>query len=74
MCCRPTAAPARRPSLGRLWSRRMRSTNCAQGKLSESPITAAVAAISVGIVQGTPLLDLEYVEDSACDTDMNVVD
>jgi ribonuclease PH len=27
----------------------------------------------VGIVQGTPLLDLEYVEDSACDTDMNVV-
>ena len=34
---------------------------------------AAVAAISVGIVQGTPLLDLEYIEDSACDTDMNVV-
>ena len=32
-----------------------------------------VAAISVGIVDGTPLLDLEYVEDSACDTDMNVV-
>ncbi|MEP6559253.1 MAG: ribonuclease PH, partial [Burkholderiales bacterium] len=30
-------------------------------------------AVSVGIVQGTPLLDLEYVEDSACDTDMNVV-
>jgi ribonuclease PH len=32
-----------------------------------------VAAISVGIVQGHPLLDLEYTEDSACDTDMNVV-
>jgi ribonuclease PH len=32
-----------------------------------------VAAVSVGIVQGTPLLDLEYTEDSACDTDMNVV-
>jgi ribonuclease PH len=32
-----------------------------------------VAAISVGIVQGTSLLDLEYIEDSACDTDMNVV-
>jgi len=32
-----------------------------------------VAAVSVGIVEGTPLLDLEYVEDSACDTDMNVV-
>ena len=45
----------------------------AQGKISESPITAPVAAISVGIVQGTPLLDLEYTEDSGCDTDMNVV-
>jgi len=45
----------------------------AQGKISQSPILNAVAAISVGIVQGTPLLDLEYVEDSACDTDMNVV-
>ena len=43
------------------------------GKLKESPITDHVAAISVGIVQGTPLLDLEYTEDSACDTDMNVV-
>ena len=32
-----------------------------------------VAAISVGLVEGTPLLDLEYVEDVACDTDMNVV-
>ena len=32
-----------------------------------------MAAISVGIVEGTPLLDLEYTEDSACDTDMNVV-
>ena len=45
----------------------------AQGKLAKSPILAPVAAISVGIVQGTPLLDLEYTEDSACDTDMNVV-
>ncbi len=45
----------------------------AQGKISASPIKDHVAAISVGIVQGTPLLDLEYVEDSACDTDMNVV-
>jgi len=45
----------------------------AKGKITESPILDAVAAISVGIVQGTPLLDLEYVEDSACDTDMNVV-
>jgi ribonuclease PH len=43
------------------------------GKLAESPVIGAVAAVSVGIVDGTPLLDLEYVEDVACDTDMNVV-
>jgi len=45
----------------------------AQGRIATSPIRGAVAAISVGIVDGTPLLDLEYTEDSACDTDMNVV-
>ncbi len=45
----------------------------AAGKITASPIRDFVAAISVGIVEGTPLLDLEYVEDSACDTDMNVV-
>ena len=45
----------------------------ANGKLAQSPIRDHVAAISVGIVQGTPLLDLAYVEDSGCDTDMNVV-
>ena len=45
----------------------------AQGKLQESPIRDQVAAISVGMVQGTPLLDLDYSEDAACDTDMNVV-
>jgi len=45
----------------------------AQKKLVRSPIRDFVAAISVGIVDGTPLLDLEYVEDAACDTDMNVV-
>jgi ribonuclease PH len=45
----------------------------AQGKLQVSPIRDHVAAISVGIVQGTPLLDLDYTEDAACDTDMNVV-
>ncbi|WBY00644.1 ribonuclease PH [Ramlibacter tataouinensis] len=44
-----------------------------QGKLAASPITGPVAAVSVGIVQGVPMLDLEYVEDVACDTDMNVV-
>ncbi len=45
----------------------------ARGKIAASPVRDAVAAVSVGIVQGTPLLDLEYIEDSACDTDMNVV-
>ena len=44
-----------------------------RGKLAESPVLGPVAAISVGIVEGTPLLDLEYIEDVACDTDMNVV-
>ena len=45
----------------------------ARGQLAVSPLRDFVAAISVGVVQGTPLLDLEYTEDSACDTDMNVV-
>ncbi|MDP2263426.1 MAG: ribonuclease PH [Hydrogenophaga sp.] len=44
-----------------------------EGKLAASPIRDHVAAISVGILNGEPLLDLEYVEDAACDTDMNVV-
>lgn len=44
-----------------------------QGRLSQSPIRQPVAAVSVGIVQGLPLLDLDYEEDVACDTDMNVV-
>ena len=43
------------------------------GKLTESPLTEAVAAISVGIYQGVAALDLDYAEDSNCDTDMNVV-
>ncbi len=41
--------------------------------LNETPIRDFVAAISVGIHQGTPVLDLDYAEDSACDCDMNVV-
>ena len=44
-----------------------------KGLVKESPLKDAIAAISVGIYQGTPVLDLDYVEDSACDTDMNVV-
>ena len=43
------------------------------GRIGRSPIKDFVAAVSVGVVQGVPLLDLEYTEDSACDTDMNVV-
>src|SRR5512145_984875 len=45
----------------------------AQGRIAASPIRDAVAAVSVGIVGGVPLLDLDYAEDSSCDTDMNVV-
>ena len=45
----------------------------AAGKLTESPIVQPVAAISVGIYENTPVLDLDYPEDSACETDMNVV-
>jgi ribonuclease PH len=45
----------------------------AAGKLQVSPIKGTVAAVSVGIVQSVPLLDLAYTEDAACDTDMNVV-
>ena len=45
----------------------------AAGKLTASPITQGVAAISVGMLGALPLLDLEYIEDAACDTDMNVV-
>ena len=48
-------------------------TLLAAGKITASPIHGHVAAISVGILDGTPLLDLEYTEDSTCDTDMNVV-
>jgi ribonuclease PH len=45
----------------------------AQQRIAASPIRDHLAAVSVGVVQGTPLLDLAYEEDSACDTDMNVV-
>ncbi|MBI3937279.1 MAG: ribonuclease PH [Betaproteobacteria bacterium] len=41
--------------------------------LAESPILDFVAAVSVGVHEGTPVLDLDYAEDSTCDTDMNVV-
>lgn len=44
-----------------------------KGALSESPMKGLVAAISVGIVEDIPVCDLEYVEDSNAETDMNVV-
>jgi ribonuclease PH len=44
-----------------------------QADLSESPLIDAVAAVSVGIVNDQPVLDLDYVEDSAASVDMNVV-
>ena len=43
------------------------------GQLKKHPLTEALAAVSVGIVDGTPLLDLPYVEDSKAEVDMNVV-
>ena len=45
----------------------------AAGKLAANPMRDFVAAVSVGIVEGQPVLDLDYDEDSSCDTDMNVV-
>ncbi len=44
-----------------------------RGLLKKTPILGAVAAVSVGVFRGTPVLDLDYPEDSACDTDLNVV-
>ena len=45
----------------------------AAGKLTQNPLRDFVGAVSVGIVDGVPVLDLDYAEDSTCDTDMNVV-
>ena len=45
----------------------------ARREINKDPIFGAVAAVSVGIYNGVPVLDLDYAEDSACDTDMNVV-
>ena len=45
----------------------------ARKEISKNPIFGAVAAVSAGIYRGTPVLDLDYAEDSDCDTDMNVV-
>ncbi len=45
----------------------------AKGLVAGEPLTQFVAAVSVGVVRGEPVLDLDYEEDSGCDTDMNVV-
>jgi len=45
----------------------------ARGLLPALPLRDHVAAVSVGVVAGVPVLDLDYAEDSGCDTDMNVV-
>jgi ribonuclease PH len=44
-----------------------------EGRLEKSPLLAPVASVSVGVYQGTPILDLDYAEDSNAETDMNVV-
>jgi ribonuclease PH len=44
-----------------------------KGLITDNPLTGKVAAVSVGVYQGQPVLDLDYAEDSQCDTDMNVV-
>ena len=44
-----------------------------RGTLGRNPVIGAVAAVSVGVYRGVPVLDLDYAEDSDCDTDMNVV-
>lgn len=49
------------------------STLLTKNLIKENPLKQAVAAISVGVYKGTPVLDLDYIEDSGCDTDMNVV-
>lgn len=45
----------------------------ASGQISSNPIIGTIASVSVGIYQGTPVLDLDYAEDSNAETDMNVV-
>ena len=68
-CSRPTAARAARRSPARTSPPTARST--ASG--SRKALPGSVAAVSVGVVDGAPLLDLDYSEDSRAETDMNVV-
>ena len=75
-CCRPTAAPAppRSPARTSRWptpSRGLKAERLVWRRAQ--PLTGSVAAVSVGIVGGEPLLDLHYDEDVTAETDMNVV-
>ena len=49
------------------------STLTRRNAIKRNPILGAIAAVSVGVYNGVPVLDLDYAEDSNCDTDMNVV-
>ncbi len=57
------------------WIALQRACNCLleQGLLNKNPINGQVAAVSVGLIDGLPLLDLDYSEDSRADVDLNVV-
>ena len=57
------------------WAAMARAANALleAGRIAESPIREAVAAVSVGVVGGVPLLDLDYAEDARAEVDMNVV-
>ena len=73
-CCRPTAAPGPRRSPARTSRWPMPCAHLReQGALAGEPLTGSVAAVSVGIIDGEPRLDLPYEEDVRADTDMNVV-
>ena len=73
-CCRPTAARAARRSPAPASRSPTPSRGAGRAALvAGEPLRDLVAAVSVGVVGGVPLLDLDYAEDSGCDTDMNVV-
>ena len=55
------------------WLRKRGDLPTRSGGQFRDPVIGAVAAVSVGVYQGVPVLDLDYAEDSKCDTDMNVV-
>ena len=72
-CCRPTAGRAPPPSPARSWRSSMRSRTCAMRRSSTAIPCGSVAAVSVGLYEGQAVLDLDYAEDSAAETGMNVV-